>query len=100
MDDARIEAYWSTFLETLPADSPVRDEPYVAEGWGDSPRLADELGALIAAGTKTATCSALWEYEAEGRSMRDSPTRRERVPVRWSTGGRRTGASSRVRCPR
>ena len=69
MDDARIEAYWSTFLETLPADSPVRDEPYVAEGWGDSPRLADELGALIAAGTKTATCSALWEYEAEGESL-------------------------------
>jgi uncharacterized protein YhfF len=28
--------------------------------------MADELGALIANGTKTATCSALWEYEAEG----------------------------------
>ncbi|HET7270843.1 MAG TPA: ASCH domain-containing protein [Rubrobacter sp.] len=27
--------------------------------------MADELGALIADGTKTATCSALWEYETE-----------------------------------
>ncbi len=69
MDHVRIEAYWSGYLDTLPADSPIRDEPYVAEGWGDSPRLADELGALIAAGTKTATCSALWEYEAEGEGL-------------------------------
>jgi uncharacterized protein YhfF len=48
----------------LPSDSPVRDERYVAEGWGDTPQMAGELGALIASGTKTATCSALWEYEA------------------------------------
>jgi uncharacterized protein YhfF len=65
VDDDRIEAYWSTFLGTLPAGSPTRDEQYVAEAWGDSPGLADELGALIVEGTKTATCSALWEYEAE-----------------------------------
>jgi uncharacterized protein YhfF len=31
--------------------------------------MADELGALISAGTKTATCSALWEYEAEGEPL-------------------------------
>ena len=30
--------------------------------------MADELGALIAAGTKTATCSALWEWEAESET--------------------------------
>jgi uncharacterized protein YhfF len=28
--------------------------------------MADELGALVYAGIKTATCSLLWEYEAEG----------------------------------
>jgi uncharacterized protein YhfF len=49
-------------------DSPYRNKTYIAEGWGDSPEMADELGALIAAGTKTATCSALWEWEAEGES--------------------------------
>lgn len=30
--------------------------------------MADELGALIVQGAKTATCSALWEWEAEGES--------------------------------
>ena len=31
--------------------------------------MADELGALIVQGTKTATCSALWEWESEGNSI-------------------------------
>jgi uncharacterized protein YhfF len=69
MDDKQIKAYWRSYLATLPADSPVRDEQYAAEGWGDSPRMADELGALIVDGIKTATCSALWEYEAEGEPL-------------------------------
>ena len=69
VEEDRIETYWRDFLETLPADSPVRDERYVAEAWGDSPRLADELGALIVDGTKTATCSALWEYAAKGEPL-------------------------------
>ena len=69
VEDNRIETYWQRFLDSLPPDSPVRDERYVAESWGDSPQMADELGALISAGTKTATCSALWEYEAEGESL-------------------------------
>jgi uncharacterized protein YhfF len=69
MSNDQIEAYWNSYLDTLPEDSPVRDERYVAEGWGDSPRMADELGALISDGTKTATCSALWEYEAEGEPL-------------------------------
>jgi uncharacterized protein YhfF len=69
MDNDRIEAYWRSYLDTLPAGSPLRDEQYVAEGWGDSPQMADELGALITAGTKTATCTALWEYEAEGSPL-------------------------------
>jgi uncharacterized protein YhfF len=34
--------------------------------FGDSPRLADELLHLVLAGKKTATCGALWQYEAEG----------------------------------
>ncbi|MDQ5830383.1 MAG: ASCH domain-containing protein [Actinomycetota bacterium] len=69
MDSDRIETFWQSYLDTLPEDSPIRAEEYVAEGWGDSPQLADELGALIAAGTKMATCSALWEYESEGSPL-------------------------------
>ena len=63
------EAYWQSFLSTVPDDSPYRTKTYVAEGWGDSPAMADELGALIVQGAKTATCSAVWEWEAEGNPI-------------------------------
>lgn len=69
MTQESIESYWQRFLSTFPHDSPYRGKTYVAEGWGDSPALADELGALIVQGTKTATCSALWEWEAEGNPI-------------------------------
>lgn len=63
------EAFWREYLETLPPDSPVRSEHYEAESFGDSPQMVDELGALVESGTKTATCSALWEYEAENEPL-------------------------------
>ena len=75
MRNDHVEAYWQRYLATLPTDSPVRKQPYLAEGWGDSPRMADELGELIKRGTKTATCSALWEYEAEGEPLPEVGTR-------------------------
>lgn len=57
----RIEQFWQSYLATLPEDSPIRSESYDADWFGDNPELADKLAALIIAGTKTATCSALWE---------------------------------------
>lgn len=41
----------------------------MAVQFGDSPELANSLGALIVSGVKTATCSALWEWEAEGEPL-------------------------------
>jgi uncharacterized protein YhfF len=67
--DPRAAAFWKRFLARLPADSPYRHRRHVAESWGDSPRLADELSALIVAGIKTATCSSVWEWEAEGEAV-------------------------------
>jgi len=64
----KIEAFWQEFLTTLPEDSAYHAKSYLAEGWGIGAKMADELGALIVNGTKTATCSALWEWEAEGES--------------------------------
>ncbi len=61
-----IEEYWQAYLEILPPDAPQRRARYVAEAMGDNPALANELGSLIRQGVKTATCSALWEWEAEG----------------------------------
>ena len=66
MTEETVQVYWQKFLSTLPVDSPYHAQTYTAEGWGDSPAMADELGALIAQGIKTGTCSALWEWEAEG----------------------------------
>ena len=68
MNENGVEAYWRAYLKALPADSPVRDEEYEAEPFGDGPELADELGALIFSGSKTATCSALWEWEVAGET--------------------------------
>ena len=69
MTEESIKAYWQKFLSTLPPDSPYRSKTYIAEGWGDGPEMADELGTLIAQGIKTGTCSALWEWEAEGNPI-------------------------------
>ena len=63
-----VRAYWDQFYASLPADSPYRSRSVDAEGWGDSPELADELGGLIADGTKTATCSAMWEWDFDGET--------------------------------
>lgn len=65
MEKNRVETYWQAYLETLPEDAPAQQEAYEAWSFGDGPEMADELGALVASGRKTATCGALWEYEAE-----------------------------------
>ena len=69
MTEETVQTYWKKFLSSLPIDSPYYSKSYVAEGWGDGPEMADELGALIAEGIKTGTCSALWEWEAEGNPI-------------------------------
>ena len=66
--DILVEDYWQKFQDTLSPESGYRARPFTAEGWGDGPQMAAELGALIAAGIKTATCSAVWEWQAEGQA--------------------------------
>ncbi len=57
-DPAAVEAFWHATGPTGP----------VPEAWafGDHAELADELLALVLAGTKTATASSLWDIEADG----------------------------------
>lgn len=43
--------------------------PVQAWSFGNTPELADRLGALAAQGVKTATSSLLWEYQAEGEAL-------------------------------
>ena len=68
-DDERVERFWRAYAATLSSSEGEGADAYVAEQFGDSAELADELGALIVSGRKTATCSAVWEWEAEGKAM-------------------------------
>lgn len=61
MTRSNIEIYWKNFLAVNPS---YRGKPYIAEPFGDNPALADELGSLVLSGRKSATCSAVWNYEA------------------------------------
>jgi histidinol-phosphate aminotransferase len=61
-----IEVFWAScraVTENLPALAP--------EAWafGATPEQADELLDLVLAGTKTATASSLWDYEAESEPL-------------------------------
>lgn len=69
MNEGKVEGLWRAYLSTLPEGSPLRDERYEAWSFGDGPEMADELGGLVVAGQKTATCSALWELEVEGEPV-------------------------------
>jgi uncharacterized protein YhfF len=61
------EQFWRAYLDTLPGDHPAHALPVPeAEGFGDSPELAEKLGHLIHEGVKTATCASLREHEYDG----------------------------------
>jgi uncharacterized protein YhfF len=64
MNEEQLEKYWQAYLATLP--NPTSSVgTYDASQFGDNSDLADKLGNLILKGVKTATCSALCEWEAE-----------------------------------
>jgi len=69
MTNPAIVQFWNDFIQTLSPSSPYRSKMFTAEGFGDSPELADELGQLVLSGVKTGTSSALWEWEAEGNLL-------------------------------
>ncbi len=50
-------------------ERPLGSLPPPAWAFGATPEQADELLALLLAGTKTATSAALWDYEAEGEDL-------------------------------
>lgn len=75
MDD--IEAFWQRaqqHAELATVSSYMGVNPIAAlrpPAWafGATPAQADELLVLVLDGTKTATASALWDYEAEGEDL-------------------------------
>ena len=67
--DLRIQAYWTTFLGSLPDGTVSAHTAYQAWGFGDGSEMADSLGALVRNGTKTATASLVWAYEVEDEPL-------------------------------
>lgn len=61
---AHIRPFWDGYQATLASDVSARyhDTFFFA----DSQLVADELAALVLAGTKRATAALLWMHEAEG----------------------------------
>jgi len=57
---------WRAYAAHLPADHPHRAARVTAFSFGDSAALADELAALVVAGTKRATASLPIQLESEG----------------------------------
>jgi uncharacterized protein YhfF len=60
-----VEAFWQAYIDSLPEGM---HPPGSCDVWsfGDTEEMANELGGLVKAGIKTATCSLMWQYEAEG----------------------------------
>ncbi|NML45654.1 ASCH domain-containing protein [Ramlibacter sp. G-1-2-2] len=59
---ARLAAFWYGF---------AADEArfYEAFSFGDNEQLADELAALVLQGSKRATASSVWSFEAKGKRL-------------------------------
>lgn len=68
MDQKRLERYWQAYLTSI-SNASFDNKGYEVDQFGDNSVLANELGNLILKGVKTATCSALWEWEAEGHEI-------------------------------
>lgn len=66
-DVAAITSFWKKYCAAHPnaTQTPMPE----AWGFGDSAEMADELGALVVQGIKTATCGMLWDYEADDEPL-------------------------------
>jgi uncharacterized protein YhfF len=62
-------ALWRAYIAHLPSDHPHRTARVTSFSFGDSPGLADELGALVVTGRKRATASLPIQFEAEGTAL-------------------------------
>lgn len=63
-----VETFWQEYLESLTDDEPHPDG-YAAWSFGDTPEMANELGALVLEDKKTGTASLAWEYAVDGEAL-------------------------------
>ncbi|WP_151732874.1 ASCH domain-containing protein ['Paenibacillus yunnanensis' Narsing Rao et al. 2020] len=63
---AEVTAYWNSYVKAHPEAADKYDSAWA---FGDSPRLADELLALVLAGVKTGTASNYELYAVRGLAV-------------------------------
>jgi uncharacterized protein YhfF len=63
----KVDRYWAQFLATFPTGSERPQGYYDSFYFGMTAESAVSIAALVLDGTKTATGSLQWVYEAEGR---------------------------------
>ncbi len=64
-----VESFWQLFLASRQGGAGTPPSTYTSWSFCDNEESANELGALVQQGIKTATCSLVWGYEAEGEPM-------------------------------
>jgi len=65
---SKVEAYWQEYLASLPQES-LLPRSYEIWHFGDTEKMADELGDLVRVGVKTATSALVWELESNGEKV-------------------------------
>jgi len=65
---SKVEAYWQEYLASLPQES-LLPRSYEIWHFGDTEKMADELGDLVRVGVKTATSALVWELESNGEKF-------------------------------
>jgi uncharacterized protein YhfF len=70
-DEQSVGDLWTAYRMTQSriGNSAVPEQPPVAESFGDSPVLADELLDLVLSGTKRATAALVVEFEYESEPL-------------------------------
>lgn len=63
------EEYFREYLKSPGKEDEYTPGDFIIDSFGDSPELADKLLEPVLSGLKTATCSALWEWEHEGNDI-------------------------------
>ena len=82
MEHSAVEAFWEVArfharLNVAPSyfgPTTLELVPPPAWSFGETPEQADELLALVLAGTKTATSSAAWDYDTEDEPLPEAGT--------------------------
>jgi len=64
-----VERYWTQYLSSIPCGEAQPSRYVEAFSFGFTPADAHEIAQLVLNGTKTATGSFLWSYEADNKAL-------------------------------